>query len=1085
MKDFKEIVYESPSEAQEMGKRDQWRESFQENVACAKLMKEQISEHYKNNSLNTQAVLENVVEQFGVERTKMILANSIDYFSNDGRISNQNKEWAKEVQIPDNGINHTHQYAIEQQGMIDMLARKMQAIEPELTQKMEQSNLIDITSISSSDLQKLMENDPKLAFNVQEAMDYMNINELLDQKLPQADLEYVNKVGELFREQEGVDKQYVFEFVAEALNHSDLQLDDLKMLDFGDFRSAFDDKDVNLLISNVELAYEQAEISKLNTPEALASIQEYFEEPISTEYLKNLNELANKTAMRSEENSPELIKEYLIDEIHEGKISFVDLYFLTPYDVEKAVNSHEGILVDREVQLENVVDKNKEAQEIMGNTPEKVEDTLSLDQVKELAQGKPHEEVTQEKPPDISALTTKELVEKMQENPDMARTIREANDISVVADGLHEPLPFEDMTKINDFATDIWLKYEDVTKVEVTDFIANAIGEGAIQVSDLENISRSEFFDCLTTDDVERLGEIAQEHREPEVPQFSFIDYENQPSPEEKLQLEASLTNIGYQVGNATLYFTKMDENDPTVQVGIFDHNFELVDITLLPDVTISQAVDSVQDMIGEAESLTNRTAPMIDTEQWLGMVEQAREQAANQDMAFQLGDYTLVVEKSPDIEGYVRGELFDSEYNSLFAVGEHNSSIAQFVVNYESMLSQDLLGDINPADLQLDTLKEATAPMIPVGSVRGMVEMKQRGEEQDLPQTITPVPDQENFYATTLTTQERVVIQEATEHAYDHWQDIPEEYRDVLQDVLAKIDPEMNLLDFYPEDDNFGDIEVLREEMTLYLTTEELLVIADVCEGASYDWEHIAENYRDTLDGVVDKITSVELERPDELDIEAYRYEQEFGVDEPDLDEMEENPDISVVKVGTREYHPTQENLEKLSVEGYAEIPYTDVTASGQEYTGSEDFSQERWDFIQQEPRMAGNYTITTSEIVGDVEVAMGENNHGFFATWVAYLEADQSKGIVDNWSHGHYFCDEDKAVNKEQAMADFSDRVKEHLPEKDKGKDTQESSEKPKKPSILQALKEEKEKSKAEKQKAKDTPEKTTSKPEKNSER
>lgn len=1069
MEDFKEIIYESAVELSLQGKMEQWRESFQENVACADFMKEQIWDNYKNNSLNTQAVLENTAEQFGVERTKMILAHTIEYFSNDGRISNQNKEWAKEVETPHNELNYAYQYAIEEQGMIDMLARKFQAIEPELVQNQEKQQVPDLFALTSTDLQKLMENDPKLAFTVQEAMDYLKINELLYDKLPEADLQYVNQVADLFREREGVDKLAVYEFVAEALNHSDLHIDDLKMLDFSDFRSAFDDKDVNLLISNVDLAYEQAEISKLNTPEALAEIQEYFEEPISSTDLKNLNELANKTAMRSEENSPELIKEYLIEEIHEGKISFVDLYFLTPYDVEQAVNSHQGILVDREVQLENVVARKTEAVEM----PASEQEALTFEEVKELAQGEKTE---------LSSLSVQELVAEMTENPSLARTIREANDISVIADGLEEKLPFEDMATIHSFATDIWLKYEDTSKVEITDFIGKAINEGEITVNDLDNISRSEFFDCLTDDNTEKLGELAQEHREEEKEKFPFIDYENQPTLEEKQELEATETAIGYQVGNATLYFTKMDENDPTVQVGLFDEQYELVNITLMEDKTISEAINSVKEHFGdipELDSLTNRTAPMIDNDNWLNLVEQAREEAANQDMAFQLGDYTLVVEKSPEIEGYVRGELFDQEYNSLFAVGEHDSSIAQFVVNYEDMLNEDLLGGIDPADLHLDTLKDGSAPIIPVGSVRGMVELKERPDEPDLPQDITPVPDQENFFATTLTTQERVVIETATEHAQEHWQEMPEEYREVLEDILAKIDPEMNLLNFYPEEYDFTPSEALQEQITLHMTTEELLVIADVCEGASLDWEHIAENYRDTLDGVVDKITSLELDRPDEIDLDTYRYELEF----PPEEEMDDFQEDITVKKGTREYFPTQENLEQLENEGFAEISYTDVTFSGQEYKGTEDFSAERWDFIQQEPRMVAGYTITTTELVGDVEIAMGENDQGFYGTWVAYPEADQSKGLVDNWNFGHYFTADDKAVNHEQAMEDFKERVADNLPQKtDKAKD---SEEKPKKPSVLQALKDEKEKSKAEKPKTNDEPDKTKIKSDKKEER
>ncbi len=1168
MENYKEMVYESPTEASQLGKRDQWRESFNENVACADMMKEQIAEHYKSNSLNTLAVLENVAEKFGVERTKVVLANSIDYFSHDGRISNQNKDWAKGVQIPDNGINYTHQYAVEQQGMIDMLARKMQAIEPELIQKFEQTTTVELQSLTSSDLQKLMESDPKLAFTVQEATDYMKINELLYDKLPEADLQYVNQVGELFREQEDVDKQAVFEFVAEALNHSDLRIDDLKMLDFSDFRSAFDDKDVNLLIDNVDLAYQQAEISKLNTPEALASIQQYFEEPISTEYLTNLNELANKTAMRSEENSPELMKEYLIDEINEGKINFVDLYFITPSDLEKAVNSHQGILVDREVQLENVVVKNKE-----------------------MAQEQSENDVIHGTEVETPSTSTQKLVEEMQNSPAFAKTVREASDISVIADGLDSPLPFEDMAKINNFATDIWLKYEDTSKVEITDFIGNAINEGEITVNDLDNISRSEFFDCLCDDDTAKLGELATQNREVT-------------NKEETVAYESA-----YQIGDKTLYFSKMDENDPNVQVGTFDSQHNILDVSLFPDMTILEAISFVAKNydLPDVDTLATRTAPMIDVAEW----KQAGLEEKEKDGAFQLGEYTLLVEKNPEIEGYVRAELFDQNYNSLFAVGDHNTTVPEMLENYESFLTEDILGDIDPATLHLDRLQDGTVMKSPVEPLKEAVAEAQSkqditevtsditpiaGEENlysvtlnnkerlilgtsiehasdvwlditekyqevlagisekidpddtlydlfpydftsdnielqnqqtTLPMTseelwaiydvcefasneweyqgddylavidgmvdkivsleleypnetnITPIAGEENLFSVPLNNEERVVIESATEHAREVWEDIPEKYQEVLGDILDKIDPRGDLLEFYPENYTFEASESLNEQITLTLTAEELLVISDVCSQASLDWEHIGENYRDVLDSVVDKVVSIDLERPDELDIDSYRYELEFGTNELELEEI---PQDIVVKHGTREYHPTQENLDKLKNEGYAEISYTDVTHSGQEYRGTEDFSAERWDFMQEEPRMVAGYTITTSEVVGDVEVAMGENDMGFFGTWVAYLEADQSKGLVDNWNHGHYFCDDDKGVNQERAKADFSERVKDHLPEQAKGEKSEES---PKKPSVLQALKDEKEKSKAEHKQGKEEPLKTTAKTDKKEER
>lgn len=84
--------------AVEHGESAQYRASHKANIACKEAIEAAISEHYSNNRLNVGGV-QQVVEQFGYERTFFVLANSVKHKEWDGRISRNNKEWAKTIPV--------------------------------------------------------------------------------------------------------------------------------------------------------------------------------------------------------------------------------------------------------------------------------------------------------------------------------------------------------------------------------------------------------------------------------------------------------------------------------------------------------------------------------------------------------------------------------------------------------------------------------------------------------------------------------------------------------------------------------------------------------------------------------------------------------------------------------------------------------------------------------------------------------------------------------------------------------------------------------------------------------------------------
>lgn len=78
---------------------EEYRASFRANVDCKNAIEEAIANHYADNRLDGSCVQE-VVDRFGAERVSFVLANTIQHKDWDGRISPENKEWAKAEPVP-------------------------------------------------------------------------------------------------------------------------------------------------------------------------------------------------------------------------------------------------------------------------------------------------------------------------------------------------------------------------------------------------------------------------------------------------------------------------------------------------------------------------------------------------------------------------------------------------------------------------------------------------------------------------------------------------------------------------------------------------------------------------------------------------------------------------------------------------------------------------------------------------------------------------------------------------------------------------------------------------------------------------
>lgn len=106
------------------GEEKMYRDSFHANVACKGAIEKAISQHYANNCMDALAS-QQVVHEFGFDRTLYVLANTVQLKDWDARFSRDNKAWAQTVQIAggDEGLrDHRWRFVVDKShpGLTDM-----------------------------------------------------------------------------------------------------------------------------------------------------------------------------------------------------------------------------------------------------------------------------------------------------------------------------------------------------------------------------------------------------------------------------------------------------------------------------------------------------------------------------------------------------------------------------------------------------------------------------------------------------------------------------------------------------------------------------------------------------------------------------------------------------------------------------------------------------------------------------------------------------------------------------------------------------------------------------------------------------
>ena len=91
------VYLQSGAYAREHGELEAFRASYRANIACKDAIEQAIGENYTDNRLNTSAIYNAVVDNFGAERVKFVLATTLRHKDHDERFSRDNRAWAQTV----------------------------------------------------------------------------------------------------------------------------------------------------------------------------------------------------------------------------------------------------------------------------------------------------------------------------------------------------------------------------------------------------------------------------------------------------------------------------------------------------------------------------------------------------------------------------------------------------------------------------------------------------------------------------------------------------------------------------------------------------------------------------------------------------------------------------------------------------------------------------------------------------------------------------------------------------------------------------------------------------------------------------
>lgn len=118
------LYLECANYAYEAGEMDEYKSSNQANLACKEAIESEISVRYNDNRLAAKEAVDAVVSEFGLDRTKYVLAISINGKEHDGRIDSNVKTWAKSITVAPEESTELIIDSINP-GLIDLFAKEI------------------------------------------------------------------------------------------------------------------------------------------------------------------------------------------------------------------------------------------------------------------------------------------------------------------------------------------------------------------------------------------------------------------------------------------------------------------------------------------------------------------------------------------------------------------------------------------------------------------------------------------------------------------------------------------------------------------------------------------------------------------------------------------------------------------------------------------------------------------------------------------------------------------------------------------------------------------------------------------------
>ncbi len=91
-------------EARRNSSIDMYKQSLQANIDCKNLIEDTITKNHIDNRLKPGGA-KKVLKQFGIDRPTYVLSFTLQQLTNEGRISKDNMDWAKETYVPEDNNN--------------------------------------------------------------------------------------------------------------------------------------------------------------------------------------------------------------------------------------------------------------------------------------------------------------------------------------------------------------------------------------------------------------------------------------------------------------------------------------------------------------------------------------------------------------------------------------------------------------------------------------------------------------------------------------------------------------------------------------------------------------------------------------------------------------------------------------------------------------------------------------------------------------------------------------------------------------------------------------------------------------------